>query len=167
MSWCCIQHFLSTRIRLNEKGFPLSPSCCRYGKAECMGHVLLYCPYALAVLSATSFSFGQTTVAQLCSRFSDSVAPEQLHCVLMLFWMIWSDRNYLVWKGKNVGVASIVRAADDFQLCWLQSLGVFVVTSEGGDRAGVSRVGGRAGWEPLTVGMLKCNVDFAGSNKIG
>ncbi|PPS14330.1 hypothetical protein GOBAR_AA06248 [Gossypium barbadense] len=62
---------------------------------------------------------------------------------------------------KDVGMASIVRAADDFRLCWLQSLGVFVVTSEGGDRAGVSRVGGRAGWEPLTVGMLKCNVDFA------
>ncbi|PPD68994.1 hypothetical protein GOBAR_DD34128 [Gossypium barbadense] len=77
--------------------------------------------------------------------------------------IVWAK----LWHWKNVGVASIVRAADDFQLCWLQSLGVFVVTSEGGDRAGVSRVGGRAGWEPLTVGMLKCNVDFAGSNKIG
>lgn len=52
--------------------------------------------------------------------------------------MIWSNRNYFVWKREDV-VASIIQVADAFWIHLQQLMEVFAAANASGDQDGVTR----------------------------
>lgn len=120
--WRALSENLPTKVNLRSKRVEIEvwcPAC--QSDAESVIHTLVFCPFAVECWNTS----GITAVRGEFQRFSDwfqglvkIASREEIHRAAVLCWMIWKNRNDLVWNQRSIGVTEVVESAKSILDQW-------------------------------------------------
>lgn len=137
-AWKTLKRALPVGARLVERHIDFDPRCKRCGESESIIHLLFHCPYAQQVWHDAPLARGfdprgivdlEASWTALCA--TPSLPPSEVvssHLVPWILWIIWKERNNLVFKGCSASTADCLTLAIKSAKEWDLGLNVKKVT---------------------------------------
>ncbi|KAL6270249.1 hypothetical protein ACE6H2_027160 [Prunus campanulata] len=116
--WRVAQNILPTKDRLITRGVDGNLLGCVFcGKTEESAvHVLLFCPFAVSLWSASPMGLwfldgAEPSLKCLLNRVFDTCSKSRVEQIMILCWALWNERNARVWSNEKHHPVEIASSA--------------------------------------------------------
>ncbi|CAL2232092.1 unnamed protein product [Prunus armeniaca] len=114
--WRALLNILPTKDNLGHRGISELGGCVFCGADETVVHVLLQCPMAIASWSLfpawAHFNTDSTEEFKMWFHgFAADHPTHELEKVMVCMWMLWFERNQMIWTGRHRSSTEVVSGA--------------------------------------------------------
>ncbi|KAL8133670.1 hypothetical protein AgCh_008927 [Apium graveolens] len=159
--WRSISGCLPTKDALISKRVMVDDRCpvCNIA-GETTVHVLIACPVAVLCWQKLGYSYDMhayTTVADWIAEVLQHSSKNEINKIFMVAWVIWKNRNDIVWKQKGREYDQIVTSAIQVLDNWESAQDKSYDNSIGF----LTQADGDVRWQQPQTGTIKVNTDAA------
>ena len=160
--WRAFNEILPTTFNLAHRGISIGKACIRcHSKYEDSYHALFECPASAEVWKLSAFwphiaALTRSKFDMALLKLWETIRIEEMEILCVILWMIWTDRNQVLYGDKVMDAKNLLERAGRF-LFEYHSAQVVIGrngSSESSPKPSIS-------WSPPAYGHLKLNTDAA------